>query len=145
MLVEGMKNNLKLQSTVIAAFIFITSLTAQAESLSMHLKRLTSALSSRNLDSLRALIDPNRVYVEISPKEGSFLSPSQTLAVIESFFRFHPPVSFSYVLVKEQYNNGIAIGSLSIWERGKVIVHRTSFGFQKNKRGYWVLVRIIIR
>jgi hypothetical protein len=140
-----MKANLKQQLVTIAALIILSAPLAQAESLSSHLKRLTSSLSARNLDSLRLLIDPSRVFVEISPKEGSYLSPSQTLAVIESFFRNHPPVSFSYILVKEEKNNGIAVGSLSSSERGKVVVHRVIFGFQKNKQGTWLLSRILIR
>src|SRR3569832_265498 len=136
--------NLKLQLTTIAVFIFLSIYLSHAESLSAHLKRLTSALSARNLDSLRLLIDPRRVFVEISPKEGSYLSPSQAISVIESFFRTHPPVSFSYVLVKEEKSDGIAAGSLSSSERGKIIIHRVIFGFQKNKAGFWLLARVLI-
>jgi hypothetical protein len=141
-----MKVRLKLQGLgVIAAFIFLCSFTTQAEPLSGHLKRLTSALTSRNLDSLRLLIDPNRIFVEIAPKEGSYLSPSQTLAVIESFFNSHPPLSFSYILVKEEGNNGIAIGTLLVSENVRNISHKVNFGFQKNNKVRWLLERIIIQ
>jgi hypothetical protein len=140
-----MKYHLKLQRlAMITAFIFLCSPAVRAEPLSAHLKRLTAALSSRNLDSLRILIDPSRIYVEITPKEGSYLSPAQTLAVIESFFRSHPPLSFSYILVKEEGDNGIALGSLLSSEGGSKTTHRVNFGFQKNSRNNWLLIRISI-
>jgi hypothetical protein len=141
-----MKARSKLQGLfVIAACIFFCSLSASADPLSAHLKRLTLALTTRNLDSLRALIDPNRIFVEIAPKDGSYLSPAQTLAVIESFFSSHPPLSFSYILVKEEGSDGIAIGSLASNESGRRITHRVNFGFQKKSGGKWLLVRISIR
>ena len=130
---------------LIMASLFLCYSTVQAEPLSAHLKRLTAALSSRNLDSLRSLIDPNKVFVEIFPKEGSYVSPSQTLSIIESFFHTHSPVSFSFILVKEEGANGIAAGSLVTSESGRLISHRVSFGFQKSRAGYWLLNRISIR
>lgn len=129
----------------ITASLFLFYSTVQAEPLSAHLQRLTSALSSRNLDSLRSLIDPNKVYIEIFPKEGSYVSPAQTLSIFESFFHNHPPVSFSFILVKEEGISGIASGSLLTSENGRMITHRVSFGFQKNKSGSWLLNRISIR
>src|ERR1700733_11102180 len=75
-------------------FLIYGNKESRAGTLPDHLKRLTSALSNRNLDSLRLLIDPNKIFVEITPKEGSFLSASQTLGVIEAFFHLHPPISF---------------------------------------------------
>jgi hypothetical protein len=124
--------------------MFFFSPSANADPLSAHLKRLTSALTSRNLDSLRLFIDPNRIFMEIAPKEGSYLSPAQTLAVIESFFSSHPPLSFSYILVKEEGDDGIALGSLASNEGGRRVTHRVNFGFQKNKNGKWLLIRISI-
>jgi hypothetical protein len=145
-MVEAMKACEKLNAAfIIAVCIFFHSSSVQAEQLSAHVKRLTSALSTRNLDSLRMLIDPNKVYVEIFPKEGSFLSPSQTLSVIESFFQYSPPVSFSFFLVKEEGESGIAAGSLTTSEKGMMKNHRVNFGFQKNKSGFWMLNRISIR
>jgi hypothetical protein len=145
-MVEAMKAGKKLHAAiVISVCIFFHSPSVQAEQLSTHVKRLTSALSTRNLDSLRLLIDPNKVYVEIFPKEGAYLSPSQTLSVIESFFHTSPPVSFSFFLVKEEGESGIAAGSLTTSERGMMKDHRVSFGFQKNKSGSWLLNRISIR
>jgi hypothetical protein len=140
-----MKARLKLQGIgVIAALIVLCSPAVQADPLSAHLKRLTSALSSRNLDSLRLLIDPSRIYVEIAPKEGAYLTPSQTLAVIESFFTTHPPLSFSYILVKEEGDNGIALGSLASSDGGKKTTHRVNFGFKKNSSTNWLLIQISI-
>ena len=130
---------------IITALLFLSYSTVQAEPLSAHLKHLTAALSSRNLDSLRALIDPNKVHVEIYPKEGAYLSPSQTLSIIESFFHNSPPVSFSFILVKEEGENGIAAGSLVTSENGRMVNHRVSFGFKKNKSGSWLLNRISIK
>jgi hypothetical protein len=129
----------------IALFLLCEIGAIHAETLQYHLKRLTSALSNRNLDSLRLLIDPNRIYVEITPKEGSYLSPSQTLGVVESFFRSHPPISFSYLLVKEEGKTGIAIGTLIVAESARKISHKVNFGFQKNNRENWLLSRISIR
>ena len=144
-----MKNGLfflRLLETIIIAFFLVTGTErAFAETLSNHLKRLTSALSNRNLDSLRLLIDPHRIYVEIAPKEGSYLSPSQTLGVVESFFQSHPPVSFSYTLVKEEGKTGITFGRLVAAENGRIIVHKVNFGFEKNRSTNWILIRIIIR
>jgi hypothetical protein len=129
---------------LIAAFIAAFSSSANAETLTVHLRRLTSALTSRNLDSIRQFIDPNRIFVEIAPKEGSYLSPSQTLSVIESFFNAHPPISFSYILVKEDGDDGIAIGSLASNLGGSRSTHRVNFGFKKNSVGKWLLIRISI-
>jgi len=117
----------------------------RGETLSDHLKRLTSALSSRNLDSLKQLIDPSRIYVEIAPKEGAYLSPSQTLGVVESFFQSHQSLSFTYVLVKEEGKTGIAIGTLVVAESGRKIPHKVNFGFQKSSLGNWLLSTISIR
>jgi len=117
----------------------------RAERLSDHLKRLTSALSNRNLDSLKLLIDPERIFVEIAPKEGSYLSPSQTLGVVESFFHAHLPVSFSYILMKEEGKTGVAVGTLTVAEKGRTVSHKVNFGFQKNNRDNWLLSRITIR
>ncbi len=119
--------------------------TIHAETLNEQLKQFTSALSNRNLDSLRLLIDPERIYVEIAPKDGSYLSPSQTLGVIESFFRSYQPVSFSYLFVKEEGKSGIAIGTLVVAESGRKILRKVNFGFQKNFRDNWLLSRISIR
>lgn len=132
-------------SAIIVVIIFFYSDSSKAIPLSSHIKRFTSVLSHRNLDSLRLLIDPSRIFVEITPKTGSFLSPSQTLAVIEFFFVSHPPVSFSYTLVKEENKTGIALGTLIVVEGGRNISHKTSFGFQKDSRGNWTLSRIFIR
>jgi len=140
-----MKARLKLQGIgVIAAVIFLCTPAVHADPLSAHLKRLTSALSSRNLDSLRMLIDPSRIYVEIAPKDGAYLTPAQTLAVIESFFNTHPPLSFSYILVREEGENGIALGSLASSESGIKTTHRVNFGFKKNSSNNWLLNRVTI-
>jgi hypothetical protein len=137
---------MKCANFVLFAFIsLLFATTIHANPLAAHLQRLTSALSSRNLDSLRLLIEPTKVFVELSPKPGSYLSPSQTLAVIESFFQSHLPISFSYILVKEEKNNGIAIGSLTSSEEGRRINHKVNFGFQKSKQGDWILTRINIK
>ena len=116
----------------------------QAETLANHLKRFTSVLSNRNLDSLRMLIDPNRIYVEIAPKLGSFLSPLQTLGVIESFFRSQPPLSFSYIFVKEEGKTGIASGTLVVSENNRNISHKVNFSFHKDPNDHWLLERINI-
>ncbi len=130
---------------LISFFLFYNVSALRAGTLQNHLKRLTSALSNRNLDSLRLLIDPNRIYVEIAPKEGSYLSPSQTLGVVESYFRTHPPVSFSYLLVKEEGRTGIAIGTLVVGESNRTISRKVNFGFQKDNHENWLLSRINIR
>jgi len=101
-------------------------------------------LSGRNLDSLRLFIDPNRIYVEITPKEGAFLSASQTLVVVESFFQLHSAISFSYGLIKEKGNTGIALGTLVVSENGRSAPYKVSFGFQKNGQSKWILSRISI-
>lgn len=126
------------------SFLFFWIGKIQAETLSNHLKRFTSVLSNRNLDSLRTLIDPNKIYVEITPKPGSYLSPLQTLAVIESFFRSQPPISFSYLLVKEEGKIGIALGTLVVIENSRNISRKVNFGFQKDNRDHWLLERISI-
>lgn len=125
-------------------FLFILPGSIYAETLADHLKQFTSVLSNRNLDSLRLLIDPDRIYVEIAPKSGSYLSPSQTLAVVESFFQSHSPLSFSYILVKEEGKTGIAIGSLAIIDGGRKISRKVNFGFQKNSKDHWLLTRITL-
>ena len=130
---------------IVALFLCLQRADLRAETLQEHLKRLTSALSSRNLDSLRQLIDTNRISVEIAPNEATFLSPSQTLGVIESYFRAHPPYSFSYFLVKEEGTEGIAIGTLIVSDNGRKTPHRVNFGFLKNRKGNWYLTRISIR
>ena len=129
----------------VVAFLFLCSDFSQAIPLSDHIKRFTSVLSHRNLDSLRLLMDPVRIYVEIAPKTGVYLSQSQTLGVIESLFTSKSPVSFSYILIKEEGKTGIAIGTLVLIEAGRNVPHKTSFGFQKDNKGGWTLSRIIIR
>jgi len=139
---------MKLEGKGMIIFAFAVLLYAHAGNampLSSHLKKLSSAFASRNLDSLKPLIDPQRIFVEISAKPGSYLSPGQTLAVIESFFTTHRNVSFSYILVKEESGNGIALGSLSASENGRPVTRRVQFGFQKNLPGNWLLVSIKIR
>ena len=130
---------------VLLFFFFSGNSVVHSETLTEHLKRFTSVLSTRNLDSLRFLIDPNRIYVEIAPKSGAFLSPSQTLAVIESFFCSQLPISFSYLLVKEEGKTGIALGTLVVVEGNRNISHKVNFGFQKDNRDHWLLGRISIR
>jgi hypothetical protein len=130
---------------LIAITLFVEISAVRGGTLPEHLKRLTSALSSRNIDSLRLLIDPSRIFVEIAPKEGSYLSPAQTLGVVESFFRTHAPISFSYILVKEEGNTGIAVGTLIVNEGGAKISRKVNFGFQKNDHANWLLSRITIR
>ncbi len=129
---------------LLASYLSLGISVIQAETLVKHMKRFTFILSNRNLDSLRSLIDPNRIYVEISPKSGSYLSPLQTLAVIESFFRAQPPISFSYLLIKEEGKTGLAIGSLIVIQNSRNISHKVNFGFQKNNRDHWLLGRISI-
>lgn len=131
--------------TGVFAFALLTSAPANAIPLSEHLKSLTSAFASRNVDSIRPFIDPNKVFVEISPKDGAYLSPEQTLSVIESFFHDHSPVSFSYILVREEGISGIAAGNFVSSDNGRIYTHRVNFGFQKNKSGLWLLNRITIR
>jgi hypothetical protein len=125
-------------------FCFFIS-TIRAETLTEHLKQFTSVLSSRNLDSLRLLIDPGKIYVEIAPKSGSYLSPSQTLAVVGSFFHSHSQVSFSYLHVKEEGKIGIVVGTLIVTEDSRSISRKVNFGFQKDNREHWPLGRISIR
>ena len=117
---------------------------SHAETFGNHLKRFTSVLSNRNLDSLRLFIDPIRIYVEIAPKSGSYLSPSQTLGVIESFFHSLQPVSFSYVFVKEEGKTGIASGTLVVNENNMNISHKVNFSFHKDNSDHWLLERINI-
>jgi hypothetical protein len=127
-----------------SGFLFFASATMRAGTLADHLKQFTSVLSNRNLDSLRTLIDPGRIFVEIAPKSGSYLSTSQTLAVVESFFQSHPPVSFSYILVKEEGKTGVAIGTLFVVDGGRKISFKVNFGFQKDSKEHWLLIRITI-
>lgn len=96
------------------------------------------------MDSLRILIDSNRILVEIPPKEGAYLSPAQALGVLESFFNVHPIANFSYILVREDGDAGIAIGTLATVEAGRKNSYRVNFGFQKNRAGKWLLNRITI-
>jgi hypothetical protein len=143
---KGYTKLLRISSLLFAVGFFFIGISAiHAETLNEQLKRFTSVLSNRNLDSLRLLIDPERIYVEIAPKDGSYLSPSQTLGVVEFFFQSHPPITFSYMLVKEEGKNGIAIGTLVVSESGRKISHKVNFGFQKNNRDNWLLSRITIR
>ena len=129
---------------LLTSFLFFATGMIQAQTLANHLKRFTSVLSNRNLDSLRLFIDPNRIYVEIAPKSGSYLSPLQTLAVIESFFRFQLPVSFLYLLVREEGRSGIALGTLIVTENSRSLSRKVNFGFQKDNRDHWLLGRISI-
>lgn len=129
---------------LLASYLSLGISVVHAETLAKHMKRFTSVLSNRNLDSLRSLIDPNRIYVEISPKSGSYLSPLQTLAVIESFFRAQPPISFSFLLIKEDGNTGIAMGTLIAIQNSRNISHKVNFGFQRNNQDHWLLGRISI-
>ena len=130
--------------SIIALFINLCLGKAHADPLLDHLRKFTRVLSTRNLDSLRLFIDPNRIFVEVAPKEGAFLSPSQTLGVVESFFRTHQPASFSYVLVKEEGKTGIAIGTLIASEETGSVSHKVNFGFQKNSKSQWLLSRVSI-
>ncbi len=134
----------RLFRVVLFMLMIFLSAKVNAQPLSLRVKQFTKALSIRNLDSLRLFIDPNKIYVEIAPKEGSYLSPSQTLGVVESFFQSHPPVSFSYGLVKEQGKTGIAIGTLIVSENGRTSSYKVNFGFQKEGRADWLLSRVSI-
>ncbi|MEP7234090.1 MAG: hypothetical protein ABI778_02225 [Ignavibacteriota bacterium] len=106
------------------------------------MKVLTSVITNRNYDSLKRLIDPGRIYVEIGYKDGAYLSPSQTIGVIESYFKPHTIVAFSFSLVREEGTAGIANGVLFIMENGLKYSHRVNFGFHKNSREEWLLSRI---
>jgi hypothetical protein len=126
-----------------AVLLFAISVaTAQGAALSEQLKVLTSVITNRNYDSLRRLVDPGRIYVEIGSKDGAYLTPSQTIGVLESYFRSHTTFSFSFSLIREEGTAGIANGTLLIIENGMKYSHRISFGFQKNISGEWLLSRI---
>ena len=134
-----------MRSLFLVSFLLLDPGLIHSETLANHLKRFTTILSNRNLDSLKLLIDPNKIFVEIAPKSGSYLSPLQTLAVIESFFRSQPPISFSYLLVKEEGKTGIALGTLVVTENSRNISHKVNFGFHKDFHEHWLLGRVSIQ
>ena len=141
------RNNTRITILILFVFLFagpVLSFSAE-QSLTDHLKHFTMILSGRNLDSLRMEIDPHRIFVEISGRTGSYIAPSQTLAVLETFFRIRTPISFSYIVVKEESGVGMALGTLNVQENGKLRSYKVTFGFRKSTRNRWLLEKINIR
>jgi hypothetical protein len=108
-------------------------------------KRLAEALNKRDLNVIRSLIAPSRIYVEVAGKEGAYLSKSQTLVVMESFLRTRSSLNAIFDFVSDDGAAGSASGFLSARKDGKLVRYRLSFGFVKTARAEWYLNRITMR
>ena len=107
-------------------------------------RRLADALNHRDLAAIRAQIHPTRIYVEVDDK-SAFLSHSQTLVVMETFFKSRSSVTTTFDFVSDDGVTGSASGTLSARKDGRAVRYRLNFGFTKNDGGSWLLTRISMK
>jgi hypothetical protein len=107
-------------------------------------QRLADALNHRDLAAIRAQIHPSRIYVEVDNK-SAYLSHSQTLVVMETFFKSRSSVTSTFDFVSDDGVTGSASGSLAARKDGKAVRYRLNFGFSRNESGAWLLTRISMR
>jgi ketosteroid isomerase-like protein len=114
------------------------------DKLRQQVQKLADALNHRDLAAIRAQIHPTRIYVEVDDK-AAYLSHSQTLVVMETFFKNRSSVTSTFDFVSDDGVTGSASGTLSARKDGKPVRYRLNFGFTKNDAGAWLLTRISMR
>jgi hypothetical protein len=107
-------------------------------------ERLTDALNHRDLAAIRAQIHPTRIYVEVDNK-AAYLSHSQTLVVMETFFKTRTSVTSTFDFVSDDGITGSASGTLSARKDGRSVRYHLNFGFTRTDAGAWLLTRISMR
>lgn len=112
--------------------------------LRQQVQKLADALNHRDLAAIRAQIHPSRIFVEVDNK-SAYLSHSQTLVVMETFFKVRSSVTSTFDFVSDDGVTGSASGSLAARKDGKAVRYRLNFGFTRSDAGAWLLTRISMR
>jgi hypothetical protein len=117
----------------------------QPPSLQQHVRAIERAIADRSLTKIREYLNPKKTFIDIFGKPASYLSVNQSVAVIESFFRQHTPVSYSMGIIKEDAPVAIAISTLRVKNTSGERALKLTLGFSKDPENHWLVNRIIIR
>jgi len=109
------------------------------------IRKLSEAINKRDLETIRTLISPSRIFVEIGSKQGTYMSSSQTVAVVESFIRSRSAISTSFDFVTDDGQTGSASGMLSAVESGRAVSYRLNFSFLRGANREWLLSKITMK
>ena len=116
-----------------------------ASGLKADIERLSSALTKRDLATIRSQISDSRIYVEMPGTQKSYLSNSQTVVVLENFMRTRDALQTRFDLVTDDGQSGSATGTLQARMAGRIASYKLNLGFVLSESRRWILTRISIR
>jgi hypothetical protein len=117
----------------------------QAQTLNEIVYRWEKALQIRELDSIKAYLQPNtRIYLDFFGEKPGYYSVEQSISLIDKFIIKYQPVSLIIKSIIEEESQGFAAGLLKIRRDKYIYTVNVTMTFQRY-RTIWNLVRIVVK